>query len=122
MQAAIARHVDNSVSSTINLPKNVSAETVERIYRTAWQLGCKGVTVYREGSRAGVLLTEQEARKSRLAKTNAFVERIRTLIASALPGATLPPPDGSAEDQLLALVTVLLDQLTNRPEELPLVG
>ncbi|HYM92332.1 MAG TPA: adenosylcobalamin-dependent ribonucleoside-diphosphate reductase [bacterium] len=61
MQAAVARHVDNAVSSTINLPQDVSVETVEKIYRRAWESGCKGITVYREGAREGVLLTEREA-------------------------------------------------------------
>jgi ribonucleoside-diphosphate reductase alpha chain len=62
MQAAIQRHIDHSISSTINLPKETPPEEVERIYFLAWKSGCKGITVYREGSREGILLTTKEKR------------------------------------------------------------
>jgi len=65
MQAAAQRHIDQSISSTTNLPKETSVETVERIYRLAWEQGLKGITVYREGSREGILITEKEAKKSK---------------------------------------------------------
>jgi ribonucleoside-diphosphate reductase alpha chain len=63
MQAGLQRHIDQAISSTINLPKDTSLETVERIYRMAWEQGLKGVTVYREGSREGILLTEKQAKR-----------------------------------------------------------
>jgi ribonucleoside-diphosphate reductase alpha chain len=56
--------IDQSISSTINLPRDTPRETVERIYRHAWQAGCKGITVYREGSREGILLTDTTASKT----------------------------------------------------------
>lgn len=65
MQAAAQRHIDQSISSTINLPKETSIETVGRIYRLAWEQGLKGITVYREGSREGILISEKEAKKSK---------------------------------------------------------
>ena len=65
MQVAAQRHIDQAISSTINLPKETSVETVERIYRLAWEQGLKGITVYREGSREGILMTEKEAKKSK---------------------------------------------------------
>jgi ribonucleoside-diphosphate reductase alpha chain len=61
MQAAIQKHVDHAISSTVNLHKEISPEEVGKIYLLAWKSGCKGITVYREGSREGILLTEQEA-------------------------------------------------------------
>lgn len=61
MQAAIQKHIDHSISSTVNLPKETTPEEVERIYFFAWKMGCKGITVYREGSREGILLTEEQA-------------------------------------------------------------
>ncbi|MDR7402599.1 MAG: adenosylcobalamin-dependent ribonucleoside-diphosphate reductase [Armatimonadota bacterium] len=61
MQAAIQKHIDHSISSTVNLPRDTPPEEVERIYFLAWKLGCKGITVYREGSREGILLTEEQA-------------------------------------------------------------
>ncbi|MCY3986872.1 MAG: adenosylcobalamin-dependent ribonucleoside-diphosphate reductase [Candidatus Dadabacteria bacterium] len=63
MQAAIQKHIDSCISSTVNLPKDISLEEVEKIYFLAWKLGCKGITVYREGSREGILITEEQAKE-----------------------------------------------------------
>jgi ribonucleoside-diphosphate reductase alpha chain len=63
MQAGLQRHIDQAISSTINLPKDTPVETIERIYRMAWEQGLKGITVYREGSREGILLTEKQAKR-----------------------------------------------------------
>jgi ribonucleoside-diphosphate reductase alpha chain len=63
MQSVLQRHIDQAISSTINLPKDTSLEIVDRIYRLAWEQGLKGVTVYREGSREGILLTEKQAKR-----------------------------------------------------------
>jgi len=60
MQATIQKHVDSAISSTVNLPREISPEEVARIYRLAWETGCKGITVYREGSREDVLVAEGE--------------------------------------------------------------
>ena len=56
MQGAIQKWVDHSISVTVNLPNDVTEELVADVYRTAWECGCKGVTVYRDGCRSGVLL------------------------------------------------------------------
>lgn len=56
MQGAIQKWVDHSISVTVNLPHDVSEELVANVYRTAWECGCKGVTVYRDGCRDGVLV------------------------------------------------------------------
>ncbi len=56
MQGAIQKWVDHSISVTVNLPESVSEQLVAEVYKTAWQEGCKGVTVYRDGSRSGVLI------------------------------------------------------------------
>jgi ribonucleoside-diphosphate reductase alpha chain len=58
MQGAIQQWVDHSISVTINMPENVTEDTVENCYFEAWRSGCKGITVYREGSRDGVLISE----------------------------------------------------------------
>jgi ribonucleoside-diphosphate reductase alpha chain len=55
LQALVQRHVDQSISSTVNLPAETPLSTVENLYRKAWESGCKGITVFREGSRASVL-------------------------------------------------------------------
>ncbi|KPL25801.1 MAG: ribonucleoside-diphosphate reductase, partial [Bacteroides sp. SM1_62] len=59
MQGAIQKWVDHSISVTINLPKDASEELVSELYITAWNSGCKGCTVYRDGSRSGVLLRDE---------------------------------------------------------------
>jgi len=56
MQGAIQKWVDHSISVTINLPADVKEEMVSELYLTAWKSGCKGATVYRDGSRSGVLI------------------------------------------------------------------
>jgi ribonucleoside-diphosphate reductase alpha chain len=57
MQGAIQKWVDHSISVTINLPADAKEELVSELYLTAWKSGCKGATVYRDGSRNGVLIT-----------------------------------------------------------------
>ncbi len=56
MQGAVQKWVDHSISVTINLPADITEDAVEQLYRQAWHAGCKGCTVYREGSRSGVLV------------------------------------------------------------------
>ncbi len=65
MQGAIQKWVDHSISVTVNLPNNVSEELVADVYRTAWECGCKGVTVYRDGCRDGVLLDKNSKSKKK---------------------------------------------------------
>lgn len=60
MQGAVQKWVDHSISVTINLPNDVSEELVGKLYLEAWEAGCKGVTVYRDGSRSGVLISNEE--------------------------------------------------------------
>ncbi|MFP4662955.1 MAG: adenosylcobalamin-dependent ribonucleoside-diphosphate reductase [Bacteroidales bacterium] len=63
MQGKIQKWVDHSISVTINLPEKATEELVDELYREAWEVGCKGVTVYREGSRDGVLLAGSKSDK-----------------------------------------------------------
>ncbi|MGH2453880.1 MAG: adenosylcobalamin-dependent ribonucleoside-diphosphate reductase [bacterium] len=86
MQAAIQKHIDHSISSTVNLPADVSIEEVERIYFLAWKLGLKGITVYRESSREGILITEEQAKASGLT------------VPSAAAAASPVPPAGATAD------------------------
>jgi len=60
MQGAMQKWVDHSISVTVNVPNNVSEELIAEIYETAWKVGCKGMTVYRDGSRDGVLITDSK--------------------------------------------------------------
>ncbi|MEB2783560.1 adenosylcobalamin-dependent ribonucleoside-diphosphate reductase [Algoriphagus persicinus] len=59
MQGAVQKWVDHSISVTINLPNDATEELVGQLYMEAWEAGCKGVTVYRDGSRSGVLISNE---------------------------------------------------------------
>ncbi|OGF54798.1 MAG: ribonucleoside-diphosphate reductase, adenosylcobalamin-dependent [Candidatus Fraserbacteria bacterium RBG_16_55_9] len=65
MQATIQKHIDHAISSTLNLSRETTPEEVGKIYLLGWKLGCKGITVYREGSREGILITGGEAARKR---------------------------------------------------------
>ena len=71
MQGRIQKWVDHSISVTINLPSDVTEDLVAKVYQTAWESGCKGCTVYRDGSRDGVLVSK-DSKDSK--KTNIFIE------------------------------------------------
>ena len=63
MQGAIQKWVDHSISVTVNIPKETTKEMVSTIYQTAWESGCKGCTIYRDGSREGVLISNADSKK-----------------------------------------------------------
>ena len=63
IQGIIQKYITHSISSTINLPSDVTEEEVSEIYLHSWKMGLKGVTVYRDGSRSGVLVTKNEKPK-----------------------------------------------------------
>lgn len=71
MQGEIQKWVDHSISVTVNLPNDVSEELVSEVYQTAWESGCKGMTIYRDGSRSGVLVSKTEKKEDAFAETNA---------------------------------------------------
>ncbi|GAB4409806.1 MAG: adenosylcobalamin-dependent ribonucleoside-diphosphate reductase [Bacteroidia bacterium] len=60
MQGAVQKWVDHSISVTVNVPNDISEEMVAKIYQTGWESGCKGMTIYRDGSRSGVLLSDTD--------------------------------------------------------------
>ncbi len=64
MQGQIQKWVDHSISVTVNLPENVTEEIVAKVYETGWESGCKGITVYREGSRSGVLISNDKKKNT----------------------------------------------------------
>lgn len=62
LQAEATKHIDHAISSTINLPEDVTTEKVAEIYETAWKLGCKGITIYRKNCRSGVLIEDKDTK------------------------------------------------------------
>ncbi len=81
MQGAIQKWVDHSISVTVNLPHDVDEALVNRLYVEAWKSGCKGCTIYRDGSRAGVMISvsEKDTKKepAEQAKDNDMEERVK---------------------------------------------
>lgn len=71
MQGAIQKWVDHSISVTVNIPKETSEEVVAQIYQTAWECGCKGMTIYRDGSRNGVLVANEGKKEYSFTETKA---------------------------------------------------
>jgi ribonucleoside-diphosphate reductase alpha chain len=70
MQGMVQKWVDHSISVTVNLPKEATEEMVSKVYQTAWESGCKGMTIYRDGSRDGVLISNEKKNE----ETNEFKE------------------------------------------------
>ena len=75
MQGAIQKWVDHSISVTVNLPNDVSEELVGKLYEEAWRSGCKGCTIYRDGSRSGVMISASKKDKN---KSTAQKEKVST--------------------------------------------
>ena len=78
-QGAVQKWVDHSISVTINLPKDVSEDLVDKLYQTAWEEGCKGVTIYREGSRSGVLISNKKENLEKNEDKKTLIEKINAL-------------------------------------------
>jgi ribonucleoside-diphosphate reductase alpha chain len=72
MQGAVQKWVDHSISVTVNVPSDTKEEMIGSIYETAWKVGCKGMTVYRDGSRAGVLVSNSG--KEQKKESDEFIE------------------------------------------------
>ena len=90
MQGRVQKWVDHSISVTINLPADVTEELVGDLYVEAWRCGCKGCTVYREGSRSGVLIAVQkEAKKEK--------EKEAALQSAGVPGDMVRPTELEAD-------------------------
>jgi ribonucleoside-diphosphate reductase alpha chain len=69
MQGAIQKFVDHSISVTVNLPNSVTEDVVSNVYETGWKYGCKGLTVYRDGSRQGVIMSNEGTTQNVVSET-----------------------------------------------------
>jgi ribonucleoside-diphosphate reductase alpha chain len=84
MQSILQKYTTNAISSTLNLPKDVTKETVSGIYMEAWKNGLKGVTIYRDGSRSGVLVAEKVEKTVDKFSVNHAPKRPKALEATVL--------------------------------------
>ncbi len=109
MQGDVQKWVDHSISVTINLPSDVSVELVNRLYLEAWKAGCKGCTIYRDGCRAGVLISTQDTKKDDKAKDS-----------SATP--TLPSTDGKVLVRPIELEADVVRFQNNKEKWIAFVG
>ena len=83
MQGRIQKWVDHSISVTINLPNNVDEKLVNELYITAWKCGCKGCTVYRDGSRAGVLVSTDSKKENKAEEMKPTITEVRPMVLEA---------------------------------------
>ena len=84
MQGEIQKWVDHSISVTINMPEDVTEDLVGQLYVEAWKSGCKGVTVYREGSRSGVLISGNDKKEKEEDQSRIFRKRPQVLEADVV--------------------------------------
>lgn len=84
LQGSVQKWVDHSISVTINLPNDASEDLVNELYITAWESGCKGITVYRDGSRSGVLVAADEKDEKTTTSTNFPSKRPQILEADVV--------------------------------------
>ena len=101
MQGKMQKWVDHSISVTVNLPNDATEDLVADVYKTAWESGCKGVTVYRDGSRSGVLVSAKDGDS----KTPALKKRVRP---DSLEAEVIRFKNGA--EQWIALVGLLNNQ------------
>lgn len=115
LQSIVQKYVTHSISSTINLPSETDESTVSDIYLTAWKLGLKGITVYREGSRSGVLVADDEKREL----ASAFKETIAPKRPKKLHAEVLKFRNGN--ENWIAFIGLLEDRpyeiFTGRKED-----
>jgi ribonucleoside-diphosphate reductase alpha chain len=108
MQGAIQKWVDHSISVTVNVPEQVDESMIDMVYRTAWESGCKGVTVYRDGSRSGVLVSGNKVEEK---PEDDFTETSAPVRPQRLDATVLRFNNGS--EKWIAVVGIL----NNRPYE-----
>jgi ribonucleoside-diphosphate reductase alpha chain len=86
MQAAFQKYTDNAVSKTVNLPHDATEGDVRRVYNLAYELACKGVTIYRDGSKENQVLSFSQTGKSQDKFPGATIERPETLTGFTTDG------------------------------------
>ncbi|MGI6717650.1 MAG: adenosylcobalamin-dependent ribonucleoside-diphosphate reductase [Bacteroidales bacterium] len=84
MQGSIQKWVDHSISVTVNIPNEVTEDVVSEIYKTAWKTGCKGMTIYRDGSRDGVLISNDSDDETCVFKETRAPKRPKILEADVI--------------------------------------
>ncbi len=93
LQGIVQQHIDSAISSTVNLPENTTVEEVSAIYMQAWKAGCKGITVYREGSREGILITDEKEKENKTKREEEAWKRPSAMVGETvkfkMPDTTL---------------------------------
>jgi ribonucleoside-diphosphate reductase alpha chain len=108
IQAAAQRWIDHSISKTCNLPNSATKETVNNVYLKAWAMGCKGFTVYRDGCRTGVLISNDEPKKEKKSEEGRLTPKRPKSLDCDIHRATVR--NGDVTESWLVLVGLLDDK------------
>jgi ribonucleoside-diphosphate reductase alpha chain len=133
LQGRVQKWVDHSISVTVNLPETATEELISEIYRTGWKVGCKGMTVYRDGSRSGVLVSNTPSPEKESFKENHAPKRPKSIDATVvtfmnnherwiavlgvLEGHPYEIFTGKAEDEFASLVKVTEGKIVKNRED-----
>ena len=117
MQGVIQKYIDASISSTVNLPEDVPVETVADIYMTAYKAGLKGITVYREGSRDGILISDKKSAPPKAATTT--TAPVKPTPVSGNNGSSLPQTSGNTPASATTMKPLATKPAMLRPRTRP---
>jgi len=101
MQGLATAYVDHAISSTINLPNSIDIKTIEKLYQLAWEVGCKGLTIYRSGSRDGVLTKAASTNTRECDDCDEAGKKLKELIQEGKRPTKILPSTAPKREQIL---------------------
>jgi ribonucleoside-diphosphate reductase alpha chain len=119
MQAAVQKHIDSSISKTINVPAEIPFDRFKDVYLQAYALGCKGCTTYRPNELIGAVLEAREREPAPAVERHTAAQQPELPLPPPVPAASPKPPEAQFGDIFEAGGVVYMTQPLSRPEALP---